>query len=126
MTGGDKLGDENPDGSLLDEIGAKVDSCMQQYQPYMRQDFNLNQLSVISNIPEPILTLYFAQPATQSFNQYIDEWRVRYAKMLMSTGKVKGLSIKTIGSLSGFSSTRKFIETFIRLEGISPELFQSL
>lgn len=125
MTGGDKLGDENPDGSLLDEIGAKVDSYMQQYQPYLRQDFNLNQLSVISNIPEPILTLYFAQPATQSFNQYIDEWRVRYAKMLMNTGKVKGMELKTIGSLSGFSTAGKFIEAFTKVEGISPVLYKA-
>jgi transcriptional regulator GlxA family with amidase domain len=115
---------ENPETNHLAAIGAKIDYCMQHYQPYIRHDFSLHHLSVITNIPESNLEIYFRQ-TTQPFNKYLDEFRIKYAKNLMSTGKVCGMETKTIGSLSGFSSARKFIEAFQNIEGISPETYQS-
>ena len=115
---------ENIENHQQAAIGAKVDFCMQQYQPYLRHDFSLHHLSVIANISVSDLELYFS-PSNQLFEHFLDEWRVKYAKNLMSAGKVRGMELKTIGSLSGFSSTKKFIEAFKRIEDTSPELFQS-
>lgn len=108
----------------LAAIGAKVDYCMQQYQPFIRHDFSLRHLSVITNIPETDIETFFRQ-SPQLFNQYLDVWRVKYAKNLMSTEKVRGMEIKTISALSGFSSAKKFIEAYKKIEGISPEMYQS-
>lgn len=114
----------NTEANRLAATGAKVDFCMKHYQPFLRHDFSLHHLSVITNIPESNLEIYFRQ-TTQPFNQYLDEWRVKYAKNLMSKGKVRDMETKTIGLLSGFSSARKFIEAYKRIEGISPEDYQS-
>jgi transcriptional regulator GlxA family with amidase domain len=113
-------GENNP----LAAIGAKVDFCMRHYQLYLRHDFSLHHLSVIANITISELELYFA-PSNKLFDQYLDEWRVKYAKSLMSSGKVRGMEVKTIGSLSGFPSAKKFIEAFKNIEGESPEIFHS-
>lgn len=115
---------ENSDASRLSAIGAKVDFCMEHYNPYLRADFNLHHLSVITNIAEKDIEIFFSQ-SPRPFNQYIDEWRVKYAKNLMNSGKVRGMELKTIGSLSGFSSAKKFVEAFRNIEGISPETYQS-
>jgi YesN/AraC family two-component response regulator len=114
----------NNDNNQQAAIGAKVDFCMQHYQPYLRHDFSLHHLSVIANIPVSDLELYFSL-SNQLFDKYLDEWRVKYAKSLMSSGKVRGMETKTIGSLSGFSSAKKFIEAFKNIEGESPEIFHS-
>jgi AraC-like DNA-binding protein len=114
---------ENTEANHLAAIGAKVEFCMEHYQPFLRQDFSLHHLSVITNIPVSNLENYFNQ-SPQSFNQYLDEWRVKYAKNLMSSGKVRDMEIKTIGSLSGFSSAKKFTEAFKHIEGILPEIDQ--
>jgi AraC-like DNA-binding protein len=106
-------------------IGERVDFCMQQYHPFLRHDFNLNQLAVITNIPLLQLEIYFRDPSLRPFDQYLDGWRVKYAKNLMHSGKVRDMELKTIGSLSGFSSVKKFIDSFVHLEGISPEAYQS-
>ncbi len=108
-------GENNP----LAAIGAKVDFCMQHYQPYLRHDFSLHHLSLITNIAVSDLEDYFS-PSSQLFEQYLDEWRVKYAKNLMNSGKVRGMELKTIGSLSGFISAKKFIEAFKNIEGESP------
>lgn len=104
-------------------IRERVDYCMKQYRPYIMHGFSRHHLSVITNIPEPDIEVFFNQlPFT--FEQYLDEWRVKYAKNLMNTGKVRNLEMKTIGSLSGFSSAKKFIEAFRDIEGISPDIYQ--
>jgi len=115
---------ENPETNSLAAIGSKVEYCMQQYRPYIRHDFSLYHLSLITNIPESDLEYFFSQ-SRQTFSKYIDEWRVNYAKNLMNEEKAKGMETKTIASLSGFSSARKFIEAFQNTEGISPETYQS-
>lgn len=116
---------ENSDASRLSAIGARVDFCMEHYQPYLRQDINLAQLSVITNIPVTNLENYFSQPSSPSFIQYLDKARIKYAKNLINSGKVQDMELKTIGSLSGFSSAKKFTEAFFRFVGISPEEYQS-
>lgn len=114
---------ENTETDHLAEIGAKVDNCMQQYRPYIMHGFSRHHLSVITNIPETDIEIFFNQ-SPLTFEQYLDEWRVKYAKNLMNSGKVNGMEMKTIGSLSGFSSARKFIEAFRNIEGILPEIYQ--
>jgi len=114
---------ENSVTNHLAEIGAKVDYCMKQYRPYILHGFSRHHLSVITNIPETDIEKFFNQlPLT--FEQYLDEWRVKYAKNLMNSGKVRGMELKTIGSLSGFSSAKKFIEAFRNIEDITPEIYQ--
>lgn len=115
---------ENNDSERLAIIGARVNYCLEQYQPYLRKDFNLLQLSVITNIPVSDIENYFSQ-SIQTFNQYLDGWRIKYAKTLMNSGKVRDMEIKTIGILSGFSSAKHFTEAYKQIEGISPEMYQS-
>ena len=111
---------ENTEINQPTAISARIDFCMEHYQPYLREDFKLHHLSIITNIPEPDIEFFFSQ-SPQQFNQYLDVWRVKYAKNLMNSGKVRGMETKTMGSLSGFSSVRKFAEAFQNIEGISLE-----
>jgi AraC-like DNA-binding protein len=84
----------------------------------------MDQLSVITNIPVSLLKNYFNQAIKRPFNFYLDGWRVKHAKNLMARDKANGLTLKTLSSLSGFSSVRKFVEGYIRIEGCSPEMDQ--
>ena len=113
----------NPEVDHPATIGARADYCMLHYQPYRRKDFNLHQFSVITNIPASNLETWFDQTG-RPFDRYLDEWRVKYAKMLITNGKVRNMEIGTIGSLSGFSSARKFTAAYTQIEGISPETYQ--
>jgi YesN/AraC family two-component response regulator len=102
----------------------RADFCMKHYQPYLRKDFNLDHLSSILNISKQALDLFFRQ-SHLPFDQYLEKWRVLHAKGILEKYAARDLEIKTIGSLSGFSSERKFVEAFKKIEGISPEIYQS-
>ena len=115
---------ENHENENLATTEAKVNFCMQRYRPFIRQNFNLHQLSVITNIPVSDLENYFNQIGN-TFDQSVDEWRVQYAITLMHKESAMHMEPKTIGSLSGFSTETKFIQTFINIEGISPEIYHS-
>lgn len=115
---------EIPESKHLAETGVKMDFCMEYYRPFIRHDFDMHQLSVITNIPVSDIEFYFNRSA-RSFAQYIDEWRIKHAKNLMNKGNTLNLELKSIGSLSGFSSFRKFTEAFTTIEGISPEIYLS-
>lgn len=115
---------ENHEDENLATTKAKVNFCMQRYRPFIRQNFNLHQLSVITNIPVPDLENYF-NLIGNTFDQSVDEWRVQYAKSLMHKESAMHMEPKTIGSLSGFSTETKFVQTFKNIEGISPEIYQS-
>lgn len=114
---------ENAKNVYLSEIGSRADGCMKQHQPYLRKDFSMHHLALIINVPETDVQIYF-DPSHRPFDGWLNKWRVIHAKSLMDNKKTWNLDIKSIASLSGFSSLKKFAEAFTRLENISPEDYQ--
>ncbi len=104
----------------LEQIGQKTEKCMAEYQPYLQQDFNLTQLSVLLNIPIHHLASFFREVKQCSFTDYRNEWRIRHSKMLIEDGKTAGMTLEAIGMLSGFLSRNAFLTAFKKVEGITP------
>ncbi|MEI8087681.1 MAG: hypothetical protein WCG93_15835, partial [Paludibacter sp.] len=70
----------NYDDDYMDYVQTKVDVAMKEHQVYLQKDFNLSQLSVLTQVPTHHLGYYFSNFKQQSFNDYRNEFRVRYAK----------------------------------------------
>jgi AraC-like DNA-binding protein len=104
-------------------ISSLIEECMQEFQPYLQQDFNLTQLSVLVKIPVHHLAYYFREVKKQTFSDYRNAWRVKHAKNLIREGKSSDLTLEAIGILSGFSSRNTFLIAFKKAEGISPQAF---
>jgi AraC-like DNA-binding protein len=106
-------------------IEEKVDSCMNDFQPYLQHDFNLIQFSVLLNIPVHHLAYYFREVKKQSFIDYRNHWRINHAKTLIKEGKTSELTLEAIGLLSGFTTRNTFFTAFKKAEGYSPGAFAS-
>jgi AraC-like DNA-binding protein len=106
-------------------IERSLESVMKNMKPFLKNDFNLPQLSVLLNIPAHHLAYFFREHLHQSFHDYRNKWRIEHSKMLILDGKAKGLTLEAIGTLSGFSSRNTFFIAFKRAEGISPGDFVS-
>lgn len=100
-------------------IHQQIIDRMENHKPYIQQQFDLAELSVLVNIPAHHLACYFRDEFVQPFYSFRDAYRINYAKSLIKKGKLKEQSPKTLGFLSGFSSYRRFLTVFIRLEGCS-------
>jgi AraC-like DNA-binding protein len=113
------------ESDYLDFIGIQTEQCMHDFKPYLQQDFNLAQLSVLVNIPVHHLAYYFREVKQMSFTDFRNRWRIKHAKNLIIEGKSNDLTLEAIGILSGFSSRNTFLLAFKKAEGISPQVFLS-
>jgi AraC-like DNA-binding protein len=119
------IGGVSLEKDYLRYISEKTDSCMQENQPYICPDFNLTRFSVLTNIPVHHLAYYFKKTRKQSFGDYRNQWRINFAKKLITEGKVALQTIEAIGLQSGFVTRNTFLNAFKRLEGITPRDFAS-
>ena len=111
------------EADYLEFISKQTEKCIIEYQPYLQQDLNLTQLSMLVKIPVHHLAYYFRVVKKQTFSDYRNEWRVEHAKNLIREGKSNDLTLEAIGILSGFSSRNTFLNAFKKAEGISPQAF---
>lgn len=111
------------ESAYIHYIHQKADSCMREQQPYLQPDFNLTHLSAHTQIPIHHLSYYFREEKKQHFNEYRNEWRINYAKNLITEGKAHEYTLETIGLQSGFPSRNAFLITFKKVEGITPGTF---
>jgi AraC-like DNA-binding protein len=108
------------EAEYLNQIEIIIASAMSEMKPFLKQDFNQIQLSVLLNIPVHHLAYFFREHLHQSFSDYRNNWRIEHAKQMIMEGKAKGLKLEAIGTMSGFSSRNTFFIAFKRAEGISP------
>jgi len=106
-------------------IGEKADSCMQENQPFICPDFNMTRFSVLTNIPIHHLAYYFSKTKKQTFGDFRNQWRINYAKKLITEGKAALQTLEAIGLQSGFFTRSTFLKAFKKLEGITPSDFAS-
>lgn len=96
---------------------------MEHHKPYIQPQFDFAELSVLVNIPMHHLACYFRDELKQPFHTFRDVYRINYAKSLIKKGKLKEQSPRILGLLSGFSSYRKFLAAFFKVEGITVQEF---
>jgi AraC-like DNA-binding protein len=114
------------ENDYLHLIGQLMESAISNHKPYLRNGFNMTQLSVMINVPEHHLAYYFRVEKKQSFVDYRNEWRVNHAKNLITKGMAADLTLEAIGQQSGFSNRNTFLSAFKKIEGISPSEFANL
>jgi len=107
----------------LNQIGNKLDDCMENLQPFLQHDCNLAYMAKLTGIPAHHLAYYFREEKQQPFTDYRNDWRVTHAKKLIREGKTKELTLEAIGLLSGFTTRNTFYTAFKKTEGISPSAF---
>lgn len=113
----------NFESDYMQLIEHKSMSCMKELQPYLKPDFNLNQFSVLIQIPVHHVTYFFREVKKQSFSDFRNEWRVKHAKELILEPKFSNWTLEAIGLQSGFATRNTFFTAFKRTEGISPSAF---
>ena len=113
----------NFEADYMQLIELKAESCMKEQQPYLNTEFNLNQFSVLLQIPAHHVTYFFREVKKQSFSDFRNKFRVNHAKILILEPKSANLTLEAIGLQSGFATRNTFFTAFKKTEGISPSAF---
>jgi AraC-like DNA-binding protein len=119
----DEITRRNFESDYISLIQQKTDSCMQEFHPFLQPDLNMSRFSEIIQLPAHHLAYFFREVKKQSFNDYLNECRVEYAKNLIIDGKTADLTLEAVGILAGFTNRSTFFRAFKKVEGISPGSF---
>jgi len=104
--------------SYLQSITSKMNSLMDKKAPYLDADYNLNQLSETLDIPRHHISQALSLILGKSFNEYINTYRVKYAKTLLKQ-QMEGQNIKTVMYESGFNNRVSFNNNFKKITGLT-------
>ncbi len=109
----------------LVELKAKLNTLMQEEEPYLNSDLNLINLSDLLDSSPHILSYVINKGFHVNFPQFVNTYRVEKAKTLLKDPKTsKTLSILGIAYESGFNSKTVFNTTFKKITGTTPSEFK--
>lgn len=100
-----------------------LNSIMENEKPYLDSEFNLSQLSALSNINTHIISETLNGLVGQSFNDYINNYRVEEFKKLARKEKYKHYTILALAFDAGFKSKATFNSAFKKFTGETPSQF---
>jgi len=108
------------DTVYIARIEQRIASCMVEFNPYCEPDFSMASFASLTGIPSHHLSLYLNTVKGQSFSDFRNKYRVNHAKQLIIDGRLKEMTIESIGISSGFANRATFYRVFKNSEGISP------
>nr|WP_315035584.1 helix-turn-helix domain-containing protein [uncultured Chryseobacterium sp.] len=110
------------DEELL-RIKTQLENIMETEKPYLDSELNLIRLSEMLSVSTHHLSYVVNTGFGKNFFQYVNEFRVEYAKKLLKQTDSK-LSILGIAYEAGFNSKTSFNTTFKKVTGQTPSEFK--
>ncbi len=102
--------------SILNEI-------MEDNRPYLDSEFNLAQFSTLSKITSHNISETLNGLVGQSFNDYVNNYRVEEFKKLAIKDESRHYTILALAFDAGFKSKATFNAAFKKLTGETPSQF---
>ncbi len=93
---------------------------LEEEKPYLIPDLNLNQLAKATAMSRAQLSETINEGFQKNFNDFINEYRIKAVKQMLSEGKNKQFSLLGIAFECGFNSKATFNRVFKRLTHTSP------
>ncbi|PKF75708.1 helix-turn-helix domain-containing protein [Chryseobacterium sp. PMSZPI] len=107
----------------LFKIKEQLENIMAIQKPYLDSELNLIRLADMTAVSTHHLSYVINTGFEKNFFQYVNEYRVEYAKLLLKESNSK-LSILGIAYESGFNSKTSFNTTFKKITGQTPSEFK--
>ena len=106
------------------ELKTKLVKLMEEEKPYLESDLNLEELANMLDISRHHTSQVINEHFNQSFNDYINKYRIDEAKSLLSSDEYTSLTIIEVSYRVGFNNRITFYNAFKKSEGISPSDFR--
>ena len=102
----------------------RLSSFMITEKPYLIQALSLNKLAKMLGMPAKTLSKIVNQSFGKSFAEYINDYRIEEAKLLIATDQHKHSTLLEIMEVAGFNSKAAFNRAFKTHMGITPSEFR--
>ena len=91
---------------------------------FLNPNLNIKQLARDIGTNEKYLSQLINKKYKTSYSNFINEFRVNYAKKLLLNVEYENYTLQSIGSMSGFKSKSSFNLTFKKISGFTPTDFK--
>lgn len=114
-------------GNVLKIDDEIKDSCLQtllvemeKNKVYLKDDCSLENISTMFNIPRHRISYVLNNELNKSFNDFINEYRIQHACLLISNDQENQITIEAVGFDCGFKSRASFYRAFKKHTGLTP------
>ncbi len=108
----------------LSKIKNQLQELMEVQKPYLDSELNLIKLAELLSVSTHHLSYVINNGFQKNFFQYVNEYRIDYAKNLLKDDRNNHLSILGIAYEFGFNSKTSFNTTFKKLTNQTPSEFK--
>lgn len=112
--------EESAQEILFLEIDDKLTSKLLNELVFLDSSINVKDLANEIGTNEKYLSQVINKKYNKNFSNFINDYRINYAKELLLNKEYSNYTIEAIGNLSGFNSKTAFNSTFKKLTGETP------
>lgn len=117
--------------NLTDEqkqlLSEAINKVMETTKEFCREDFSLEKLATLVDSNSKYVSQVINETYRKNFSAYINEYRVREARMrLADIGQYGNYTIKAIAESVGYKSHVTFVNAFRSITGMMPSMFQKM
>ncbi|HTJ13244.1 MAG TPA: helix-turn-helix transcriptional regulator [Dinghuibacter sp.] len=109
--------------SLVQPTVQVLERLMAEEKLYRNPDLNLSLLASSAGVAPKTLSTVLNQHLGKSFNEYVNEYRVREVQGRLRGGASRDLTIAGLAYESGFNSLPTFQRAFKAISGVTPREF---
>lgn len=110
--------------TLFLEIDEKLTSKLQDELVFLDSNLNIKYLANEIGTNEKYLSQLINNKYNKNFSNFINDYRITYAKGLLHNEKYSNYTIEAIGQMSGFNSKTGFNATFKKETGETPTSYK--
>lgn len=108
----------------ISRIVSHLEQTMEQEKLYLDPELTINDLSEKIHCLRHHLSQVINDRLHQSFYDYVNQYRVREAKRMLSDNRMGHIKISAVAYDSGFNSLSTFNGVFKKLTGITPSTYR--
>lgn len=125
---------EKPPGKQMDyfpieklqSINELVEKHLELNQSYKNKGFTMRDLASELDMQPYVLSAVINQVHQTNFNDFLNRYRIQYAKKLIEQGDGKMLTLEGVSNLCGFNNRNSFTTAFKKHTGNTPSAFIKL
>jgi AraC-like DNA-binding protein len=107
-----------------EQVREKVEMHLRAQKPFLRRGYTIANLSAEIGVPLYQLSAFINQQYGQSFNEFINNYRVQYIKdVLLKEPDAEQYTLEALGKKAGFNSRGTFIAAVKKQTGQTPSAF---
>ncbi len=108
------------------EILANFNKLMLEKQVFLNPEISLSSVAAQLGVPAPYISQVVNNYEGKSFNDYVNNLRVKRAQTLILSDESNILSFEGIGLQSGFASRSTFYSVFKKMTGYTPSEYKKM